>query len=364
MFEQFPLTYLAQALFAAFVAALLIMMLRRPAERWQLVDVPGGRKRHATPVAITRGVAITTAMLLALAASFSAFGEYAAFFIGAVILALTGLLDDLGEVSAGTKMLIQIFAAVLMTSGGANFLVNLGNLFATDPINTRLWAIPLTVFATVAVINAINMFDGLDGLAGSLALVMLSFFATFALTIGDLNAAKIIIVLAGAVIGFLFFNLPWPLRGRHRTFMGDAGSMVLGFAIAWFSVSLSQHHVQAVSPPTMLWVLGLLLMDVFTVTVRRLARRRSPMSPDRDHIHHILMRRGYSPRAVLALLVAANALMATVGTALWWLGVSDWWIFWSFLAVCAIYFAIFFVPFRLYRLRARAIDDDELNGSG
>ena len=364
MFEQLPLTYFAQAVFAAFVAALLIMMLRRPAERWQLVDVPGGRKRHATPVAVTGGVAITTAMLLALAASFSAFGEYAPFFIGAVILALTGLLDDLGEVTAGTKMLVQIFAALLMTSGGGNFLVNLGNLFATDPVNTRLWGIPLTVFATVAVINAINMFDGLDGLAGSLALVMLSFFAVFALTIGDLNAAKIIIVLAGAVIGFLFFNLPWPLRGSHRTFMGDAGSMVLGFAIAWFSVSLTQHHIEAVSPPTMLWVLGLLLMDVFTVTVRRLARRRSPMSPDRDHIHHILMRRGYSPRATLAVLVSANVLLALIGTSLWRLGIPDWWIFWSFLLVCAVYFAVFFLPFRLYRFRARTYDDDELNGSG
>jgi UDP-GlcNAc:undecaprenyl-phosphate/decaprenyl-phosphate GlcNAc-1-phosphate transferase len=186
----------------------------------------------------------------------------------------------------------------------------------------------------------------------------------FALAIGDLNAAKIIIVLAGAVVGFLFFNLPWPLRGEHRTFMGDAGSMVLGFAIAWFSVSLTQQNMNNVPTPTMLWVLGLLLMDVFTVTVRRLARRRSPMSPDRDHIHHILMRRGYSPRAVLALLVAANTLMAAVGTTLWWLGVSDWWIFWSFLVVCAVYFAFFFMPFRLYRLRARAIDDDEPNGSG
>src|SRR4029453_1404260 len=128
-------------------------------------------------------------------------------------------------------MLIQVFVAVLMTSGGANFLINLGNLFATDPINTRLWGIPLTVFATEAVINAIKMFDGLDGLAGSLTLVMLLFFAVFALTIGDLNAAKIVLVLAGAIVGFLFFNLPWRLHGEHRTFMGDAGSMVLGFAI-------------------------------------------------------------------------------------------------------------------------------------
>ncbi len=356
MYTFLPLTYLAQAAFAAFAAALLILMLRRPAQRWQLVDVPGGRKRHAAPVAVTGGVAITSAMLLALAASFSAFGQYAAFFVGAVILAMTGLLDDLGEVSAGAKMLVQIFVAVLMTSGGANFLVNLGNLFATDPINTRLWGIPLTVFATVAVINAINMFDGLDGLAGSLALVMLVFFAGFALTIGDLNMAKIVIVLAGAIVGFLFFNLPWPIRGEHRTFMGDAGSMVLGFAIAWFSISLTQQNLNNVPPPTMLWVLGILLMDVFTVTVRRLARRRSPMAPDRDHIHHILMRRGHSPRAAVTMLVAANALMAAVGTTLWQLGVADWWIFWSFLAVCAIYFAIFFIPFRLYRRRARTVD--------
>ncbi len=359
-----PLTYLGQAVFAAFVCALLILMLRRPAERWQLVDVPGGRKRHAAPVAVTGGMAITAAMLLALAASFSAFGQYAAFFVGAVILALPGVLDDLGEVPAGTKMLVQIFVAVLMTSGGANFLINLGNLFATEPINTRLWGIPLTVFATVAVVNAINMFDGLDGLAGSLALVMMLFFALFALTIGDLNAAKIIIVLAGAIVGFLFFNLPWAVRGEHRTFMGDAGSMVLGFAIAWFAVSLTQQSVNDVSPPTMLWVLGLILMDVFTVTVRRLARRRSPMSPDRDHIHHILMRRGYSPRTTLAVLVGANALMGVIGTTLWQLGVPDWWIFWSFLAVCLAYFAMFFMPFRLYRLRAQVSDDDEANGSG
>ena len=363
MFTALPFTYLAQAAFAAFVSALLILILRRPAERWQLVDVPGGRKRHAAPVAVTGGMAITAAMLLALAASFSAFGQYAAFFVGVVILALTGVLDDLGEVTAGTKMLVQIFVSVLMTSGGANFLVDLGNLFATDPVNTRLWGIPLTVFATVAVINAINMFDGLDGLAGSLALVMMLFFALFALTIGDLNATKIIVVLAGAIIGFLFFNLPWAVRGEHRTFMGDAGSMVLGFAIAWFAVSLTQQNANPVPAPTMLWVLGLILMDVFTVTVRRLARRRSPMSPDRDHIHHILLRRGYSPRATLAVLVGANTVMAVIGTILWQIGVADWWIFWSFLVACLAYFAMFFMPFRLYRLRAQAADD-EPNGSG
>jgi len=354
MLTAVPLTYLAQAAAAAFFAGLLILMLRRPAERWGLVDHPGGRKRHAAPVPLTGGIAITAGLILALAVSFSAFAQYSAFFAGVLLLALVGLMDDLGEVSPGTKLLLQVLAALLMTSWGENFLVNLGDLFGTNPINTRHWAIPLTVLAALAVVNAINMLDGLDGLAGSLVLGILLVLTGFAWTIGDANAAKILIVLAGALAGFLFFNLPWPLRGRHRTFMGDAGSMVLGFAVAWFSVALTQRGAVTVPPPVMLWVLGIVLMDVFTVTVRRLARRRSPMAADRDHIHHMLLRRGFGPWQTLGLLVGANVVLALIGTAMWKTGVADRWIFWSYLVVCAVYFALFFMPFRLYRLRARA----------
>lgn len=359
MANTLPLTYLAQAAAAAFIAGLLILMLRRPAERWGLVDHPGGRKRHAAPVPLTGGIAITAALLLALAVSFSAFAQYSALFAGILLLALVGLMDDLGEVSPGSKMLLQVIAALLMTSWGENFLVNLGDLFGTNPINTRHWAIPLTVFATLAVVNAVNMLDGLDGLAGSLVLGIVGVLAGFAWAVGDLNAAKILVVLAGALAGFLFFNLPWPLRGRHRTFMGDAGSMVVGFAVAWFSVSLTQRGGAAVPPPVMLWVLGIVLMDVFTVTVRRLARRRSPMAADRDHIHHMLLRRGYGPWQTLGLLVGANLALAALGAWMWHAGVPDRWIFWAYLAVCAVYFALFFMPFRLYRLRARAVTADD-----
>ena len=354
MLTAVPLTYLAQAAAAAFFAGLLILMLRRPAERWGLVDHPGGRKRHAAPVPLTGGIAITAGMILALAVSFSAFAQYSAFFAGVLLLTLVGLMDDLGEVSPGTKLLLQVVAALLMTSWGENFLVNLGDLFGTNPINTRHWAIPLTVLAALAVVNAINMLDGLDGLAGSLVLGILLVLTGFAWTIGDANAAKILLVLAGALAGFLLFNLPWPLRGRHRTFMGDAGSMVLGFAVAWFSVALTQRPGFAVPPPVMLWVLGIVLMDVFTVTVRRLARRRSPMAADRDHIHHMLLRRGFGPWQTLGLLIGANLLMGIIGTAMWRAAVEDRWIFWSYLAVCGVYFVLFFMPFRLYRLRARA----------
>lgn len=354
MFQFPPLTYFAQAAAAAFLTALLIRMLRRRAQKWQLVDVPGGRKRHSAPVPLTGGIAMTAGAFLALSFSFSGFAQYGPLFAGLLLLAFVGLLDDLGEVSPGTKLLLQVVAALLMTSWGANFLVNLGDLFGTYPINTRHWAIPLTVVAILAVVNAINMLDGLDGLAGSLVLGILLVLTAFAWHVGDADAAKILIVVAGALVGFLFFNLPWPLRGRHRTFMGDAGSMVLGFTLAWFTVSLTQRSGGSVPPPVMLWVLGIVLMDVFTVTVRRLARRRSPMAADRDHIHHMLLRRGYGPWATLGLLVGANLVLAGIGAALWKAGVPDYWIFWSYLAVCAVYFALFFLPFRLYRWRARA----------
>jgi UDP-GlcNAc:undecaprenyl-phosphate GlcNAc-1-phosphate transferase len=352
-------TYLAQAAFAAFISALLVLMLRRPAERWGLVDHPGGRKRHGASVPLTGGLAVVGGFGVALTVSFPSFGQYVALFGGIALLAVTGLLDDLGEVSATSKMLAQVLAAVFMTSWGSNYLTGLGNLFGTGPVVLRDWAIPITVFAAIAVINAVNMFDGLDGLAGSLVFVMLLFLSSFAWTVIDPNATKILVVLAGAMAGFLFFNLPWPLRGRHRTFMGDAGSMVLGLAVAWFAVSLTQRQDGAAVPaPVMLWILGVMLMDVFTVTVRRLARRRSPMAPDRDHIHHVLLRRGLGPRKTLLVLVGVNTVLGLIGATLWQAGVPDWWIFWSFLGVCVVYFAVFFLPFRLYRLRARGAYDD------
>ena len=122
------------------------------------------------------------------------------------------------------------------------------------PVPIEPWLYVLFgAFAIVAASNGVNLTDGLDGLAGSLVLGIVLVLAAFVWTIGDANAAKILIVLAGALSGFLFFNLPWPLRGRHRTFMGDAGSMVAGFAVAWFSVALTQRAGTAVAPPIRQW---------------------------------------------------------------------------------------------------------------
>lgn len=347
------MTFIAQALLACLLTALLIVWLRRPALRFGLVDHPGGRKRHGDSVPLTGGLAIAVGAGATLLLSADAMAVYRVLFVAVLLLAVIGVLDDLGEVSPRTKLGVQVLAAVLMCSWGNHFLTALGDIVGRGPIELANWAIPLTIFATVAVINGINMFDGIDGLAGSLAWLMLAFFAYFAWLTPDPSALKLLLVLAGGVTGFLLFNLPHRWRGRQRVFMGDTGALVLGFVIAWFSIALSQAPEGRVPPVVMLWVVGVVLFDVFTVTVRRVLRRRDPASPDRAHLHHLLLRRGHSPRRALALIVGANAALGLAGTILWRAGASESLMFVLFMLLGIAYVALFLYPARVLRMARR-----------
>jgi UDP-GlcNAc:undecaprenyl-phosphate GlcNAc-1-phosphate transferase len=348
-------TFLFQALLSCVLTAMLIVWSRHAAIRIGLVDHPGGRKRHGDVVPLTGGLAITVGFFSALAISFPALGDYTVLFVATAVLAAIGLLDDLGEVSPRSKLGVQVLAAVLMTSWGNHFLIDLGDLFGRGPLYLENWGIPLTIFATVAVINGINMLDGMDGLAGGLAAIMLGYFALFSFWLMEINALKVLAVLLGAVIGFLLFNAPHHWRGQRRTFMGDTGSMVLGFAVAWFTIDLSQRPVPAVPPVIMLWVVGIVLFDVFTVTVRRMVRRRDPALPDRAHVHHLLLRFGYSVPQTLTILLIANAVLGAIGAIGWQAGASERALFAGFILIGLAYFTLFFSPAFLLRWHRRHV---------
>jgi len=348
------MTFLAQSVLAFLLTALLILWMRRPAYRFGLIDDPGGRKRHGNSVPLTGGISLTVGFFAALALSLPALADQLALLVAMGLLALIGVLDDLGEVSPRSKLGVQILAAVLMTSWANHFLVHLGDLFGRGDIELNNWGIPLTLFATVALINAINMLDGLDGLAGGLVFVILGFFAAFSWWAGSVVSLKILVVLMGALGGFLLFNLPHPWRGDRRTFMGDTGSLVLGFVVAWYSIELTQGYGQTVSPVVMLWVTGIVLFDLFTVTIRRVLRRRDPAAPDRAHIHHILLRRGLSPAHTVALLLGTNFAMGAAGTVAWAAGVPEAWLFAGYVAAGLGYLALFLFPARLIRRKRTA----------
>lgn len=351
-------TFIVQSLLAFFLTVMLIVWLRRPALHLGMVDEPNARKRHGGTVPLTGGIAIAAATAITLMTSLQALGGYQVMFACALLLAVVGTLDDLREISPRSKLVAQITVGVLMCSWGNHYLRSLGDILGDGPIDLADWSIPLTVFATVAVINAVNMLDGADGLAGSLALVVLVFFAFFAWRGADMTALKVVVVAAGAVAGFLIFNLPHRFVGRMRAFLGDTGSLVLGFTIVWFSIGLTQKSDgSAIAPVVMLWVVGVVLFDLFTVTLRRVLKRRNPTTPDRAHVHHVLMRWGMSGPKAVAVIVGANIVLGLTGTIGWLAGVSESVLFAGFMIIGLGYLALFLDPTRFIhhgRLRARA----------
>jgi len=201
-----------------------------------------------------------------------------------------------------------------------------------------MWAIPFTVFAVVGVVNATNMTDGVDGLAGSMALVILSAFAVIAAATGLHNDLMVLLVVIATILAFLLFNFPIPGRAQAKVFMGDGGSMFLGFVIAWYGVSLTQGGDAAISPTTALWVIGLPILDTIAIMTRRVLRGRSPFSPDREHFHHILQVAGFSKTMVVMIMMMLSALLAAIGLFGELLDVPEYVMFYGYVMLLGLYF--------------------------
>ena len=174
------------------------------------------------------------------------------------------------------------------------------------------------------------MIDGMVGLAGSLALVAFAWYGVAAAFTGDAGLATLAWILCGGLAGFLVFNLRLPWQPKARVFLGDAGSTLLGFALAWFAIDLSQGSGPAMPPIAALWVVLLPLADTVSLIARRRSRGRSPFHADREHIHHFLLARGLSVNATLLVLVAISAACGAVGVLGWRAGVPEPVLFWAF----------------------------------
>jgi len=335
MFEYFWVPSLAFLL-----CVLAILMLRPLAQVTGLVDRPSARKRHDGEVPLVGGIAVLISVTVTGMLFVYLPDTFVPLLAGLTLLVAIGVMDDLIDVPPMTKLVLQIFAAILMTSWGGNYLTTLGDLFGRREILLANWGIPITLFAAVAVINAMNMCDGMDGLAGGLSLVIFGWFAYLSRLIGDVPTQRICIIFCGAIAAFLLFNIRNPLRGRKRVFLGDAGSLMLGYAIVWFSVDLtqpSQGRPQHVPPVLMLWVLGFVLIDLLAVVIRRMAKGKNPFSADRTHLHHILLRLDLKPEAIVWIILASNFVMGLIGVAGWKAGLSEQVLFLLFLAIALVH---------------------------
>lgn len=321
---------------AALVTVALVLLCAPLARRIGLLDLPGGHRSHAAPVPLVGGVAMFCGFMFGVLLLDESLHAWRALFAASALLVITGVLDDFRELEPSARFAAQILAALMMAFWGGVQLHDLGDLVGPTLVALGTFGPALTVFAVVGVINAFNMSDGADGLAGGIALGALGWLALAAL-LADSPALPLLLVLGAVTAAFLGFNLRYPGHPRASIFMGDAGSMFLGFTLAWFLVALSQGPARVIAPVSALWLVALPLFDTVCIMLRRLYRGRSPFLADRGHLHHLLGALGLPTGVAVAALLGASVLLGAVGLCAPLLGVSEHVLFFVFAALFVLF---------------------------
>ncbi len=310
----------------SFVMAFVIVKILKPIAYWaELVDKPGGRKQHDGLIPLVGGIAIYLSVFVTTLVFLDQPIFIRLFLLAGGLIVFMGMIDDRYDLSARSRIVGQLLICGIFVYGLDVRIDSFGNLFGLGEVNAGLLSYPLTILSLMGAMNAFNFLDGMDGLVGSVAMV--SFVGLVALfgNNGDLNFQFLSMAFVGSTGAFLIFNI-WGKPHRKnikKVFMGDAGSMFLGLSLGVLLVSGSQGENAAFSPITSLWLVLLPMTDMFTIMYRRLKRGKSPMSPDRTHIHHMLLRAGFKKYQTLHIMVLIQLGFVTLGIFIMEQGYSD-----------------------------------------
>lgn len=229
------------------------------------------------------------------------------------LLVLTGSFDDRFDLHYYIRLVIQGLAAVMLIWGANTQLISLGNLFGLGEIVLGPLSIPVTFLAVIGMINAFNMIDGIDGLSAGLTLISsAALYFLIGEAISD-GASTILILMMGALTAYLILNLHIFPNWTTKIFMGDAGSMVLGFITTAFLIRYSQGRKEVIMPVTALWIAAVPLLDIFVTIIRRIRHKKNPLHPDRTHVHHIFIRAGFKKDTALIAILAFHAMAVSIG---------------------------------------------------
>ena len=277
---------------------LLMPVVMRLARSANVIDFPDGRKVHTDEVPRLGGFAIAVAFAVSCLLFIQIDTLFIAFLTGLLIISLIGLADDVWHIRPALKFAGEIAGSLIFILYGGTELKGFGDLIGIGPLKTGIFAIPITCFCMVGVMNAINFADGMDGLAGGMSAIACVFLVYFSLQAGHGFNLALSISLFGCLIGFLYFNFH-----PAKIFMGDTGSLVLGYILSSICV-LSQKldGELPIAPVSMALILALPIADALWVMTRRVLRGESPFLPDNTHLHHKLMTLNLSQSGVVAVL--------------------------------------------------------------
>lgn len=291
---------------SAFVlTTFLVPLVKLLAVRIGAVDKPNARKVHQKIMPRMGGLAIYAAFWIVVYTFYPSSQPMTGFFLGATMLVFVGIVDDVTDMPAKLKLLGQIIAACIATFGGIRieFVTSMFGEAAMTTLN--ILSVPVTVIWIVAIINAVNLIDGLDGLAAGVSAISALTLAICALINGLDSVAIFCAILVGACVGFLVYNFH-----PASIFMGDTGSMFLGYTLAILSIMGTAKGVTFVSVFIPILALGIPIFDTLFAILRRMIANKPIFEADKAHLHHRLMARGLSHRNAVLLIYAISACLS------------------------------------------------------
>ncbi len=255
-------------------------------------------------------------------------------FICCFLIMIFMIFDDFFNISPIYRLIFQFLISIVMILMSGEYLSNIGNLFGYGPIDLQVIAIPFTIFCVVGLMNAFNMIDGLNGICASLTLIPI-IYLTF---IGNFDYG--LLIPAGAIMGFLAYNLGY-LGKKRRVFLGDSGSNMLGFAVAFICIEYSQNLNQQsnINPVTALWLVAIPLVDCIAVMMSRIFKGIMPFRPGRDHLHHKLLDLKIKPKKILYIIILLSIILALLGFIIELVFPNSEYVsFWVFFVLSCIYY--------------------------
>lgn len=296
------------ALTVAYVVTPLVIKL---AYKLGAIDVPKDNRRvHTVPIPRLGGLAIFIGFMVSVLVTFKLDTRLLGVIAGSIIIVIMGIFDDIKPLSAKVKLLVQILVAGLVVYCGVriNFITNpLSYLFGGADktfIQFGNWSYPLTMIWIVGITNAINFIDGLDGLAAGISTISAVTLSMVAIILGQDYMAVMALTLAGATIGFLPYNF-----NPAKIFMGDTGSLFLGYMLSVISIMGVLKSAAALSILVPIFAIGLPIFDTLMAIIRRSLSGRSPMEADKGHLHHKLLDRGLSQKQAVLTLYSISTVL-------------------------------------------------------
>lgn len=323
--------------FLFFFSLASLLVLRKLAKKIGLVDKPNERKLHQGAIPLVGGLAICSSLAYFLFKNPNVIPHSPLYATCMTLLVIVGALDDKYDLSFKIRIIIQTGLSITMIMIGGIELHTIGNIFGFGEIKLGLAGYLITVLAVVGSINAFNMVDGIDGLLGALSIVTFGGLCLMLMYNGQHHLASLCLVMIVIILPYILLNIG-AMGHKRKVFMGDAGSMLIGLSVIWFLLLSSQNDkTPALRPVTAIWLISVPLMDMTAIMLRRIRRGDSPFKPDREHLHHILQRIGFSSlQTVLAISLIAVS-FAACGILGEIYNLSEAFMFYSFITCFFIY---------------------------